>query len=100
MSFGAVAPARYRLYRQFEKSNDNKLDKDEATEFAEFLHKQIADKHSDWKHFGADAPILVKNKCGNYVRRGLFLANVESRTENRAFRHFFAPFESWSKTTL
>jgi hypothetical protein len=56
----------YRVYRNFEKNNDLRLSKAEATKFALFLHEQIAAKHADWEHLGAHAPLLVKNEHGNY----------------------------------
>jgi hypothetical protein len=60
----------YSVYAEFEKNNDLRLSKDEAMNFAKFLHQQIANKTADWEHLGKGAPILVKNEHGAYTPVG------------------------------
>jgi hypothetical protein len=57
----------YELYREFEKNNDLRLSRDEASNFAKYLHTQIANKTADWEHLKLGAPILVKNANGTYT---------------------------------
>jgi hypothetical protein len=74
----------YCVYREFEKNNDLRLSRDEAANFAKFLHQQIANKTADWEHLGKGAPILVKNEHGAYTPMSTTAATTNGATSNGA----------------